>query len=185
QPWRGWRAEEGGARGPGTPCRAWRAAYREKRDDGVPSGELVGPGVEQEDGEQHPCAADLSQVRTQPIEQRQRGRTLEAEWQVAEVTRQRHLEQLGPLEERNGVDPSARATPVQPFPEEAERRAECHDAQGNAHTRERFGQRPEEDPGERECVPGKRERGEQHRECRRDPPPPTSPQTRRPRLGTG
>src|SRR2546423_13305177 len=80
-----------------------------KRENGVPSGELVGPGVEQEDGEQRPGAAASAQVRAEPVEQRQRGRTFQGEREVPEVTR------------------------------------------------ERFRQRPEEDPGERERVPGKGE----------------------------
>src|SRR5207237_5691017 len=46
-----------------------------KRDDRVPPGELVGPGVEQEDGEQRPDFAASAQVTTEPVEQRQGGRT--------------------------------------------------------------------------------------------------------------
>ena len=122
-------------------------------------------------------------MRPNAVEQRQRGRTFQGERQVPEVARQRHLEQPGPLEVRDGVDPSARATPVQPFPEQPQWQADSHDPQGNAHSRERFRQRPEEDPGERERVPGKGERGEQHRNGCRNPPHPAGAQRNRPALG--
>ena len=167
------------------------------RDRGVPPAGTVRQQVQRSHPRQgHGAGGD---PWPQAIQDRQRGAAFEQEGQVSEVPGKRHLEQLPPLEMRNGVDPPARAAPVQPLPEKPQRQREPeeprhHSALARApglQRREQPGrvvspprqpglaERPEEDPRQREGCAGKGQRERQRGEAEREE------KGRLPRCGTG
>src|SRR5207302_1737560 len=82
------------------------------------------------------------------------------------------------IKERDRVDPSTCASPVQRLPEDSQRQPKRNHADGDAHSGERLADGPEKDPGERKGVARKRERQHDHGDAGECAPQPSVPQGR-------